>query len=67
MLFYPLGRPITLGVLSYVYLLIPLCLLIRAKLSKVWGFPLFARVSKGLGVFQCFVFAISNALFAANA
>ena len=49
MLFYPLGGPIISGFLECLGLLIPLCLPIHAKLSKVWGFPLFARVSKGLG------------------
>lgn len=55
-------RPIISGFLECLGLLIPLCLLIRAKLSKVWGFPLLARVPRGLTVSLCFAGLLINTL-----
>jgi hypothetical protein len=60
--FCPSEGPIISGFLECLGLLIPLCLLIRAKLSTVWGFPLFARVPRGLTVSLCFAGLLINAL-----
>ena len=59
-------RPIISGFLESVRLLIPLYLPIRVKLSKVWGFPLFARAVACLGFSYCFAHSLSNALLLAN-